>query len=76
MGRRELAVYDGVEDGGAEFAVDRASGESEAGCVGEKGVGGRELDEGDEEGKGSDWPMPERMLKPIWAWFMLEVVVQ
>jgi hypothetical protein len=52
VGRRELAVYDGVEDDGAECAADRASREGEAGRRGEKGVEGCELDEGDEEGEG------------------------
>lgn len=52
VSRRELAIYDGVEDSGAECAADRASGEGEAGRGGEEGVWGRELDEGDEEGEG------------------------
>jgi hypothetical protein len=41
-----------MHDGGAECAADRASGEGEAGRGGERRVGGRELGEGDEEGKG------------------------
>ena len=65
-------MYDGVEDGGAECA---ASGEGETGRGGEESVWGRELDK-DNEGEGPDWLTPERMLKPIWAWFMLGVIVQ
>jgi hypothetical protein len=52
VGRHELAVYEGVEDGEAECTADRASGEGETGRGGEKGAEGRELDEGDEEGEG------------------------
>jgi len=50
VGRRDFAVYDGVEDGGTECAADRGR---------EKGVEGHELDEGDEEGE--DVSYAERM---------------
>lgn len=67
VGRRELAVYDGVEDGGADRRVEKARPVA----VERKVWGAVNWTRATRRVKGPDWSMPERMLKSIWAWFMV-----